>query len=90
LQIRNYEFLHAYFGMPGSRNDINVCVDHFFFSRLVCGEAPLVEFDLNEGKCTMEYFLEDGIYPQWATFEKPMSKPRGRKEHSLYHYASSS
>jgi hypothetical protein len=57
-------FWHAYFGIPGSCNDINVLNRSPLFANLANGEAPEVEFELNEHKYMKGYYLADGIYPQ--------------------------
>ncbi|XP_059630433.1 uncharacterized protein LOC132273493 [Cornus florida] len=55
---------HAFFGMPGSHNDINV-LDHFpVFNGIVNGQLPLVNYVANGHHYRMGYYLSDGIYPK--------------------------
>ncbi|KAK1661081.1 hypothetical protein QYE76_049240 [Lolium multiflorum] len=68
---------HAFFGMPGSCNDINVLQRSPLMTRLAMREGPLVEFEANGHKYNYGYFLADGIYPRWQTFVKPIIQPRG-------------
>ncbi|KAK1630095.1 hypothetical protein QYE76_004410 [Lolium multiflorum] len=67
---------HAFFGMPGSCNDINVLQRSPLMTRLAMREGPLVEFEANGHKYNYGYFLADGIYPRWQTFVKPIIQPR--------------
>ena len=71
---------HAFFGMPGSCNDINVLQRSPLFAKLANGESPPVEFQANNRTYNMGYYLADGIYPKWATFLKPVVAPQGKKE----------
>jgi hypothetical protein len=71
---------HAFFGMPGSCNDINVLQRSPLMTRLAMREGPLVEFEANGHKYNYGYFLADGIYPRWQTFVKPIIQPRGKKQ----------
>jgi hypothetical protein len=70
---------HAFFGLPGSHNDINVIERSFIFSDLAEGCTPPVNYTINSHDYTMGYYLADGIYPQWATFVKTISSPQGNK-----------
>ena len=70
---------HAFFGLPGSHNDINVLDHSFIFTKLVQGRAPSVNYSINSHDYTMGYCLADGIYPPWSTFVKTIPTPQGRK-----------
>jgi hypothetical protein len=70
---------HAFFGLPGSHNDINVLERSFIFSDLAQGRTPPVNYTVNGHNYNMGYYLADGIYPQWATFVKTISSPQGNK-----------
>jgi hypothetical protein len=66
---------HAYFGLPGSCNDINVLHRSPIFSAYIRGEAPPVQFTVNGHTYDMGYYLADGIYPDWPTFVKSVQHP---------------
>jgi hypothetical protein len=51
---------HAYFGLPGSCNDINVLQRSPVFSAYARGETPPVEFTVNGHAYDMGYYLADG------------------------------
>ena len=70
---------HAYFGLPGSLNDINVLDRSNLFSEWAEGRAPEVEYTINGHTYNMGYYLADGIYPPYATFVKTISAPQGNK-----------
>ena len=71
---------HAFFGMPGSHNDVNV-LNHFpLFDALIHGRMPSVNYEVNGRQHTLGYYLSDGIYPQWATLMQTIANPTTRKE----------
>uniref|UniRef100_A0A2N9I4H8 DDE Tnp4 domain-containing protein n=1 Tax=Fagus sylvatica TaxID=28930 RepID=A0A2N9I4H8_FAGSY len=73
---------HAFFGLPGSHNDINVLEHSSVFTELAQGRAPPVNYSINGHDYTMGYYLADGIYPQWSTFVKTISAPiEAKKKH---------
>jgi hypothetical protein len=71
---------HAFFGLPGSLNDINVLHRSPVFDDLAAGERPKTEFRVNGTKYDMCYYLADGIYPDWPTLVKTYSEPVSQKE----------
>jgi hypothetical protein len=71
--------LDAFFEVPGSLNDINVLHQPHLFAKLADGEAPEVDFTINDHSYNMGYYLTYGIYPQWAAFVKTIQSPLGNK-----------
>lgn len=77
---------HAFFGLPGSLNDINVLDRSQLFTRLAKGQAPPCDYKVNGNDYTMGYYLADGIYPKWATLVQTMSHPQGEKKKNFAKY----
>src|SRR5438876_9552054 len=71
---------HAFFGMPGSNNDINVLERSPLISNIACGKAPDVHFTINGHQYSMGYYLADGIYPSWAMLVQSISEPNTAKK----------
>ena len=70
---------HAFFGMPGSLNDINVVNRSPLMNKIANGDLPPVQFVANGRRYNYGYYLADDIYPKWQTFVKPLKKPKGKK-----------
>ncbi|XP_042472546.1 uncharacterized protein LOC122055244 [Zingiber officinale] len=70
---------HAFFGIAGSRNDINVLNESTLFNDVLQGNAPEVNFTINNTQYTKGYYLTDRIYPEWATFVKSFPCPQDPK-----------
>ena len=71
---------HAYFGMPGSNNDINVLEASHLFSNLTKGIAPPAHYVIQGKEYNMGYYLSDSIYPKWSTLVQTIHDPRGPKK----------
>lgn len=71
---------HAFFGMPGSLNDINVLDRSYLFSSLAEGARPAINYSVNGNNYEMGYYLVDGIYPSYATLIKSISHPYTEKQ----------
>jgi hypothetical protein len=71
---------HAYFGLPGSHNNINVLDRSPLFKNLLNGTSPTCIFTINNHDYNQGYYLADGIYPNWPVFVKLLSEPRGLDE----------
>ncbi|XP_057250101.1 uncharacterized protein LOC130591183 [Beta vulgaris subsp. vulgaris] len=66
---------HAFFGTPGTCNDINVLARSPVFDDLYQGRAPEVTFNVNGNTYNRGYYLTDGIYPKWAVFMPAIRLP---------------
>ncbi|XP_044957328.1 uncharacterized protein LOC123408239 [Hordeum vulgare subsp. vulgare] len=71
---------HAFFGVAGSNNDINVLNQSPLFIEELKGEAPRVQYTVNERRYNTGYYLVDGIYPEWAAFVKTIPLPQTEKD----------
>ena len=71
---------HAFFGVAGSNNDINVLNRSPLFTDVIQGRAPEVHFTINGNEYNMGYYLADGIYPEWAMFVKTINLPQCAKD----------
>uniref|UniRef100_A0A0D3DBE3 DDE Tnp4 domain-containing protein n=1 Tax=Brassica oleracea var. oleracea TaxID=109376 RepID=A0A0D3DBE3_BRAOL len=69
---------HAYFGLPGTNNDINVLESSHIFSNLGQGIVPLVHYVIQRKEYNMGYYLADGIYLKWSTIVQTIHEPDER------------
>jgi hypothetical protein len=74
---------HAFFGVAGSNNDINMLNQSPLFLEVIKGEAHRVQFFVNGRQYNTGYYLADGIYPEWAAFVKSINSPQLPK-HKVY------
>jgi hypothetical protein len=84
VAIHDLWIWHAYFGMPGSCNDINVLQRSPVFSPYLRNHCSEVHFTVNGNSYDMGYFLADGIYPEWPAFVKTVRNP---VDHKKLHFA---
>ena len=70
---------HAFFGMAGANNDINVLDNSNLFGNILANESLRAPYMVNGRRYEQGYYLADGIYPQWVTFVKSFSATTGEK-----------
>nr|GEZ81006.1 imidazole glycerol phosphate synthase hisHF, chloroplastic [Tanacetum cinerariifolium] len=61
---------HAFYGIAGANNDINVLDNSPLFDDLLDDLAPVVPYVVNRVDYRNGYYLADGIYQEWASFVK--------------------
>nr|GEW54435.1 protein ALP1-like isoform X1 [Tanacetum cinerariifolium] len=66
---------HAFFGVAGSNNDINVIHQSPLLNDLKEGKAPEVAFVANDVHYKWGYYLTNGIYPEWSFLIQSISHP---------------
>lgn len=71
---------HAFFGVTGSNNDLNVLNQSTLFTNVLQGRAPAVQFTVCGSEYNMGYYLVDGIYPGWAAFVKTIPLPQNDRD----------
>eukprot|EP00918_Siedleckia_nematoides_P108039 GHVU01235707.1.p1 GENE.GHVU01235707.1~~GHVU01235707.1.p1 ORF type:complete len:439 (-),score=31.89 GHVU01235707.1:98-1414(-) len=70
---------HAFIGMSGSKNDLNVLHRSPLLVNMLNGTMPTAEYVVNGHRHDSAYLLVDGIYPCWPIFQKPISEPQGER-----------
>ena len=73
-------YWHAFFGVPGSQNDITVLGRSPLFNNLTEGKSPQLDYYINSRQYNMRYYLADDIYPKWATLVQAIPNPRNDAE----------
>ncbi|XP_062115910.1 uncharacterized protein LOC133830029 [Humulus lupulus] len=71
---------HAYFGLPGSNNDINVLEASHLSVDLAVGISPPANYVIKGKEYNMGYYLADGIYLKWSTIVQTIREPLGPKK----------
>ncbi|GKA95045.1 ALP1-like protein isoform X1 [Tanacetum coccineum] len=61
---------HAFFGVSGANNDLDVLHHSPLLNDIKDGIAPECPFEVNNNVYAFGYYLGDGIYPEEATFVK--------------------
>ena len=71
---------HAFIGMPGASNDINVMDASPLIAEYLDDKAPAYSYTVNGSEYNFVYWLTDGIYPEWKCFVKTIAAPIGEIE----------
>nr|GEW19370.1 protein ALP1-like isoform X1 [Tanacetum cinerariifolium] len=66
---------HAFFGVAGSNNDINILYQSPLFNDLKTGRAPEIPFVANGVSYPSGYYLVAGIYPELTPLVKTIPEP---------------
>ncbi|XP_071688276.1 uncharacterized protein [Rutidosis leptorrhynchoides] len=70
---------HAFFGVAGSNNDLNVLNASNLFNSMLNEEIEDIPFTVNGVEYKRGYYLADSIYPGWASFVKAFSSANDEK-----------
>uniref|UniRef100_A0A0D3B8A5 DDE Tnp4 domain-containing protein n=1 Tax=Brassica oleracea var. oleracea TaxID=109376 RepID=A0A0D3B8A5_BRAOL len=70
---------HAFFGPPGTLNDINVLDRSLVFDDILQGRAPKVNYSVNGHEYHLAYYRADDIYSKWTAFVQSIPLPQGPK-----------
>jgi hypothetical protein len=71
---------HAFFGLPGSNNDINVLDWSPWVHNMLTSEARDMHFVVNGCEYDRCYLFTDGIYLEWACFVQSIQLPADEKQ----------
>nr|GEZ11154.1 protein ALP1-like [Tanacetum cinerariifolium] len=66
---------HAFFGISGMNNDVNILRQSPLFNDIKAGKTPDVSFVANNVTYKRGYYLIDEIYLQWSVLIKSIRNP---------------
>ncbi|KAI5324473.1 hypothetical protein L3X38_033546 [Prunus dulcis] len=66
---------HAFFGVTGSQNDLNVLGQSPVFNDVLRGQCPNITDQVKDIVYQTGYYLADGINLRWTTFVKSIPNP---------------
>ncbi|KAL4585040.1 hypothetical protein LXL04_009653 [Taraxacum kok-saghyz] len=72
---------HAFFGIAGSNNDVNVLDQSPIFNDMLSGKALDAPYVVNGTEYKFGYYITDDIYPPCGTIVKAFCRPTKPKEH---------
>ena len=72
--------LHAFFGMPGSCNDLNILDRLPLLPNFLSQQQNSSAFEINGEKFKRGYYLADEIYSSWSCFVQAFSEPDNAKK----------
>nr|GEV08296.1 integrase, catalytic region, zinc finger, CCHC-type, peptidase aspartic, catalytic [Tanacetum cinerariifolium] len=75
MDVKTTFLYHAFFGVVGSNNDINVLYQSPLCNNLKTGRAPRIPFVTNSVTYRSGYYLVDGIYPELTPLVKTIPEP---------------
>jgi Plant transposon protein len=83
--MTGYGFGHYFFGIPGSRNDLNIMNASPLFQSIRAGSFPPARpsTTVDDLDLTWYYFLVDSIYPRYRIFLTTYTRPSNNKEKML-------
>jgi hypothetical protein len=84
VATHNLWIWHAFFGLPGTLNDITVLDRSPIFQQCQDGVGPSIRYTVNGNDYHLGYYLTDGIYPKYSMLIQSISHPLGQKKK---HYA---
>ncbi|KAM0070165.1 putative harbinger transposase-derived protein [Helianthus debilis subsp. tardiflorus] len=70
---------HAFFGLPGSLNNLNIIYQSQIFKDVVAGTGPDTSFTVSGVEYRRGYYLAYGIYPTYSTIVKTIPHPTDEK-----------
>lgn len=76
-----FGFGKVFFGSPGSMNNINVLDVSPTIAGILSGHfPPSFTYRVFGRDLSLPYYLADGIYPNWAIFEKTIAESTSKKQ----------
>ncbi|XP_057540682.1 uncharacterized protein LOC130818532 [Amaranthus tricolor] len=88
VALRDLWIWHAFFGTPGSWNDIDVLQLSLVFDTILNGRAPRVQFNVYGNTYNKGYYLTDGLICNYSKINFGMECDYVMEDHDgMHHYS---